>query len=53
MFLISGVSIRGNYTLIDPFAIQMSPNTCSHVGSEDLISILLLKPACFESSPEF
>lgn len=23
------------------------------LGSEDLISILLLKPACFESSPEF
>lgn len=32
MFLISRVSIRGNYTLIDLFAIKMSPNTCSHVG---------------------
>lgn len=32
MVLISRVSIRGNYTLIDPFGIKMSPNTCSHIG---------------------
>lgn len=32
MVLISRVSIRGNYALIDPFGIKMSPNTCSHIG---------------------
>lgn len=53
MFLISRVSIRGNYTLIDPFGIKMSPKIAPRLGNEDLISILLLESVCFESSPEF
>lgn len=50
MVLISRVSIRGNYTLIDPFGIKMSPNTCSHIGKWRYYFYSSTQVCCFERS---